>query len=131
MTAGLSAVNLANAWLSTMRNTSASSFTAPTDLFVQCHTADPGASGTTAVSTGIATRTVADWAAPSAGSMALAATVAFAATGADTITHVSVWSAASAGTFYYSAALTASKTVANLDTLNLTTLTFALTPIAA
>ena len=57
--------------------------------------------------------------------------MAFAATGADTITHVSVWSASTAGTFYYSAALSASKTVANLDTLNLTALTFALTPIAA
>ena len=131
MTAGLSATNLANAWLSTMRNTSASSFTAPTDLYVQCHTGDPGASGTANVSTGIATRTVADWAAPSGGSMALTGTVSFSATGSDTITHVSVWSASSAGTFYYSAALSASKAVTNGDTLNLTALTFALTPIAA
>jgi hypothetical protein len=131
MTVGLSTVNLANAWLSTMRNTSASSFTAPTDLFVQCHTADPGASGTTAVSTGIATRTVADWAAPSVGSMALTATVSFAVTGSDTITHVSVWSASTAGTFYYSAVLSASKVVSASDTFNLTALTFALTPIAA
>ena len=131
MTAGLSAVNLANAWLNTMRNTSAASFTAPTDLFIQCHTADPGASGTTAVSTGIATRTVADWNAASAGSMALTATVSFSATGSDTITHVSVWSASTSGTFYYSAALSASKAVTNGDTLNLTALTFALTPIAA
>jgi len=131
MTAGLSAANLANPWLSTMRNTSAASFTAPTDLYIQCHTADPGASGTTAVSTGIATRTVADWAAPSAGSMALTATVSFSATGSDTITHISIWSASSAGTFYYSAALSASKAVTNGDTLNLTAVTFALTPIAA
>jgi hypothetical protein len=127
----LSAVNLANAWLNTMRNTSATTFTAPTDLFVQCHTADPGASGTTAVSTGIATRTVADWAAASAGSMALTATVSFAVTGSDTITHVSVWSASTAGTFYYSAVLSASKVVSASDTFNLTALTFALTPIAA
>ena len=84
MTAGLSAVNLANAWLNTMRNTSAATFTAPTDLYIQCHTADPGASGTTAVSTGIATRTIADWNAASAGSMALTATVSFTATGGDT-----------------------------------------------
>jgi hypothetical protein len=131
MTAGLSAVNLANAWLNTMRNTSAASFTAPTDLFVQCHTADPGASGTTAVSTGIATRTVADWAAASAGGMALTATVSFAVTGTDTITHVAVFSASSGGTFYFSAALAASKNVSNGDTFNLTALTWALTPIAA
>ena len=131
MTAGLSAVNLANAWLNTMRNTSATTYTAPAALYIQCHTADPGAAGTTAVSTGIATRTVANWAAASAGSMALTATVSFTATGGDTITHVSVFSASTAGTFYYSAALSASKTVANGDTLNLTALTFALTPVAA
>jgi hypothetical protein len=131
MTAGLSAVNLANAWLNTIRNTSAASFTAPTDIFIQCHTADPGASGTTAVSTGIATRTVADWAAASAGSMALTATVSFAATGSDTITHIAAFSASTAGTFYWSAALSASKAVTNGDTLNLTTCTIALTPIAA
>jgi hypothetical protein len=131
VTAGLSAANLANPWLSTMRNTSASTFTAPTDLYIQCHTGDPGASGTANVSTGIATRTIADWAAPSGGSMALTATVSFSATGSDTITHVAVFSASSGGTFYYSAALSAAKAVTNGDTLNLTALNFALTPIAA
>ncbi len=131
MAAGLSTANLANAWLNTMRNTSATSFTAPTDLFVQCHNGDPGASGTANVSTGITTRTVADWQAAASGSIALTATVAFAATGTDTITHVAVFSASTAGTFYYSAALAASKAVANLDTLNLTALTVSLTPLAA
>lgn len=132
MTVGLSATNLANAWLNTMRGSgNGTSFTAPATLFVQCHTADPGASGTTAVSTGIATRTALAQNAASAGSQAITATISFSATGADTITHISVWSASSAGTFYYSAALSASKTVANGDTLNLTALTFALTPIAA
>ena len=131
MTVGLSAVNTANKWLDVLRGASGVTFTTPAALFIQCHTADPGASGTTAVSTGIATRSSAAMNAASAGSASLTATVSFAATGADTITHISAWSASSAGTFYYSAALTASKTVANLDTLNLTTLTFALTPIAA
>jgi hypothetical protein len=132
MTVGLSATNLANAWLNTMRGSgNGTTFTAPATLFVQCHTADPGASGTTAVSTGIATRSALAMNAASAGSQSLTSTVSFSATGSDTITHISVWSASSAGTFYYSAALTASKTVANADTLNLTTLTFALTPIAA
>jgi hypothetical protein len=132
MTVGLSAANLANAWLNTMRGSgNGTTFTAPATLFVQCHTADPGASGTTAVSTGIATRTALAQNAAAAGSQAITATISFTATGADTITHISVWSASSAGTFYYSAALSASKTVANGDTLNLTALTFALTPIAA
>lgn len=131
MTAGLSAANLANAWLDTMRGTSATNFTADTTLFVQCHIGDPGASGTANPSTGIATRTAANWNAASAGSQSLTATVSFSATGSDTITHVSVWGASSAGTFYYSAALSASKAVTNGDTLNLTALTFSLSPIAA
>jgi hypothetical protein len=63
--------------------------------------------------------------------MALTATVSFAVTGSDTITHVSVWSASTAGTFYYSAVLSASKVVSASDTFNLTVLTFALTPLAA
>ena len=132
MTVGLSTVNLANAWLNTMRGGgNGVTFTAPATLFVQCHTADPGASGTANVSTGIATRTALAQNAASAGSQGITATISFSATGSDTITHVSVWSASSAGTFYYSAALTASKTVASGDTLNLTALTLALTPLAA
>lgn len=132
MTAGLSAVNLANAWLNTMRgNSNGVTFTAPATLFIQCHTGDPGASGTANVSTGIATRTALAQNAASAGSQAITSTITFSATGADTITHISVWSLSSAGTFYYSAALTASKTVANGDTLQLTALTFSITPLAA
>lgn len=131
-TVGLSATNLANAWLNSMRGGGAgTTFTAPATLFAECHTADPGAAGTTAVSTGIATRTAMSFAAASAGSMSLTATVSFSATGADTITHVAVFSASTAGTFYMSAALTASKTVANGDTLSLATFTFSLAPLAA
>lgn len=132
MTVGFSAVNLANAWLNTMRGSgNGTTFAAPATLFVQCHTADPGAAGTTAVSTGIATRTALAQSAASGGSQSITSTISFSATGSDTITHISVWSASSAGTFYYSASLAASKAVTNGDTLNLTALTFALTPIAA
>lgn len=131
MAVGLSAVNTANAWLNTIRGTSAATFTAVTTMFLQCHTADPGAAGTTAVSTGIATRTAFNMTAGSAGSASLVATVSFSATGGDTITHISAWGASTAGTFYWSAALAASKTVTNGDTLNITAVTFALTPIAA
>ena len=132
MAVGLSATNLANAWLNTMRGGGVgTSFTAPATLFVQFHTADPGASGTTAVSTGLASRTALTQNAASSGSQSITATISQTATGADTITHISVWSASTAGTFYYSGALSASKTVASGDTLNLTALTFALTPLAA
>lgn len=55
MTVGVSTVNTANAWLNATR-TSGSTLTAPTACYVQLHTADPGASGTTAVSVGSTTR---------------------------------------------------------------------------
>lgn len=132
MTAGLSAAGLANAWLNTMRgNSNGVTFTAPATLFVQYHTGDPGSAGTANVSTGIATRTALAQNAASAGSQAITSTITASATGSDTITHISIWSLSSAGTFYYSAALTASKTVASGDSLNLTALTFAITPLAA
>jgi len=134
MTVGLSAVNTANAFLNVLRGTSAATFTGVTTLFVQLHTADPGASGTTAVSS-VTTRPALNFGAASAGSQSAIATLpswtAWAGTNGEVVTHISVWGSAAAGTFYYSAALTASKTVNTGDTLNLTSLTVALTPIAA
>lgn len=128
MAVGLATVATANAWLNVLRGTT---FTGVATPFAQAHTADPGAAGTTAVSTGVATRQAITWAAASGGIMALSASPSWTATGADTITHVSAWSASTVGTFYLSAALTASKTVANGDTFTLTTLTVSLTPLAA
>lgn len=131
MTAGLSAVNTANAWLNTIRGTSAATFTGVTTMFLQFHTGDPGSAGTANVSTGIATRTAFNMNAGSSGSASIAATASASATGTDTITHISAWGASTSGTFYWSAALAASKSVTNGDTLNITAITFALTPIAA
>lgn len=134
MAVGLSAVNTANAWLNTLRGTSAATFTAVTTLFVQLHTGDPGASGTANVSS-VTTRPALNFGAASAGSQSAIATLpswaTWAGTNGEVVTHISVWGASSAGTFYYSAQLTASKTVNTGDTLNLTSLTVALTPIAA
>jgi hypothetical protein len=131
---GLSAVNTANAWLNTLRGTSAATFTGITTMFIQLHTGDPGASGTANVSS-VTTRPALNFGAASAGSQAAIATLpswaSWAGTNGEIVTHISTWGASSAGTFYYSAALTASKTVNTGDTLNLTALTVALTPIAA
>ncbi len=131
MAVGLSTTNLAHAWLNTLRNTSFS----VTTLFIQLHTGDPGASGTANVSQHT-TRASLTLAAPSGGSSSASGTPSWTISGltaptTESITHISLWSASSAGTFYYSAALSASKSVTNGDTLNLTALTFALTPIAA
>lgn len=134
MAVGLSAVNTANAWLNVLRGTSAATFTGVTTLFVQLHTGDPGAAGTSAVSS-VTTRPALNFGAASAGSQSAIATLpswaTWAGTNGEIVTHISVWGASSGGTFYYSAALTASKTVNTGDTLNLTALTVALTPIAA
>lgn len=133
MTVGLSAANTANAWLNTLRGTSAATFTGVATLFVQLHTGDPGASGTANVSS-TTTRQAVNFAAASGGSQSITGTTQWtnwAGTNGEVVTHISVWGASSAGTFYYSAALTASKTLNTGDTLTLTTLTVALTPIAA
>jgi hypothetical protein len=136
MAVGLSAVNTANAWLNTLRGTSAATFTAVTTMFIQLHTnaGDPGASGTSNVSS-VTTRPALNFGAAAAGSQAAVATLPswtnWAGTNGEIVTYVSTWGASSAGTFYYSATLTLAKTVNTGDTLSVSSLTVALTPIAA
>lgn len=131
MAVGLSSTNLANAWLNVISGTT---FTGAAGSFIQIHTGDPGASGTTAVSS-VTTRPAATWAAASAGSKAITSTfpswASWAGTNGEVVTHVSDWSASSAGTFYFSAVLTSSKTVNTGDTLTLGSLSISLSPLAA
>lgn len=130
MAVGLSAVNLANAWLNVLSGTT---FTAPANTYVRLHTGDPGSAGTANASANT-TRVVLAWSAASAGSKAITTTLpvwAAWAAGSETISHISVWDNLTVGNFLFSAALTASKPMTNGDTLNLTALSFALTPIAA
>jgi hypothetical protein len=130
---GLSAVNLANAWLNVVSGTT---FTGAAGSFIQLHTSagDPGAAGTSNASS-VTTRPAATWAAASAGSKAITTTLpswtSWAGTSPEVVAYVSDWSASSAGTFYLSVALTANKTVQTADTLTLNTLSVALSPIAA
>lgn len=133
MTVGLSATNLANGWLNTIRGTSAATFTAITTSFAKLHTADPGAAGATAAAVGDATRKALNYAAASGGSMSLTGTAPVWTNGgtSETLSHISVWDASSAGNFLYSAALTATQAWATGNTFTLTSCTFALTPIAA
>lgn len=68
-------------------------------VYVQLHTADPGAAGTTAVATET-TRKLVSWAAASAGSKASNADLEWAGVAATEVyTHISFWTAAAAGTF--------------------------------
>lgn len=126
MTVGLAAAQ-ANAFLNVYRNTAASAVATP---FVKLHTGDPGAAGTTNPSA-VTTRNAITWAAASGGSMALSTLSSFSMTTSETITHVSLWDASSAGNFLQSAALTASVPVINGSTLSFSSFTVSFTPIAA
>lgn len=129
MTVGLSTVNVANAMLNGLRNTSF----AVSSTYVQIHTADPGASGTTAISVGSTTRPAIAFAAASAGAIALTGTQPDWTNGGatETITHISLWSLATGGNFLWSAQLGTSKAWGNGDTLTLTTCGLSLAPLAA
>ena len=130
MTVGLHAANLANKWLDMLAGTAFPS--APAGTWAKLHTADPGSAGTTAPSAET-TRKAFAWAAAAGGVKAIQATSPswLWAAGTETITHVSVWDAVSGGNFLYSYVLTASKTPANGDTLNLSAHSFTQTPLAA
>lgn len=85
----------------------------PAAFYVQLHTADPGAAGTTAVF-GDNRRMAATFSAAGAdGTITNSADVNWTnLTAAGTISHVSFWSASSAGTFLGSDGLETSRTVA-------------------
>jgi hypothetical protein len=132
MTVGLSAVDFANKVLNHMLRAVAS--TAPAGNFAKLHTGDPGSAGTANASS-VTTRPAMTFSAASSGSCALAATfpvwASWAGTSPETVTHFSVWDASTAGTFLYSLALTASRTVQTGDTLTWSSGSVSLAPLAA
>lgn len=128
MAVGLSTTNLANNWLNMLRGTA---FTAPTGLYVKLHTGDPGAAGT-ANASAVTTRSQLTLAVASGGAVALTGTQpSWSMTTSETVSYISVWDNASTGNFLWSAQLSVAKTVANGDTLTLTTCGLSLTPLAA
>lgn len=127
MTVGLATTTLANNWLNMLR---AAAFTAPAATYVKLHTADPGAAGTSNPSA-VTTRQAATFSAASGGAIALSNSPSFTMTATETITHISVWDASTAGNLLWTAALTTSKSVVNTDTLTFTTLGVSLSPLAA
>lgn len=132
MTVGVSTVNTANAWLNCIRNGGATR-TVVAGTWVQLHTADPGASGTTSVSVGDSTRKTVSQGAASGGSITISGTSGPWTNGgtSETISHVSVWDASTAGNFLYSAALTANQAWASGNTFTLNSLTVSISPLAA
>lgn len=132
MAEGLSPTLVSN-WLNTLRAAGAAYGPVAAE-YVQLHTANPGAAGTTAISVGSTTRVVCTHAASSAGSaLALTGTNPAWTNGgtSETITDISVWTAITGGTFLFSVALTASKAWASADTFTLSSLGLSLSPQAA
>ena len=117
----------ANAWLNVLRGTT---YTGLAGLYVKLHTGDPGSAGTSNASA-VTTRNALTLAAPSGGSSALSSLASYSMTATETISHVSLWDASTAGTFLGSGVLTASKAVNNGDTLTFNSFTVAITPVAA
>jgi len=126
MTVGLASAT-ANSYLNVFRNTA---YTAIAAVYVKLHIGDPGASAASNASA-VTTRNAIVWGAPSGGSMALSSLSGYSMTTSETISHISLWDASSAGNFLQSAALSVSQAVINGSTLNFTTFTLAFTPIAA
>ena len=135
MTAGL-APSLVSGWLNTLRTTGngGAAYSAVAGTFAQLHTGDPGAAGTANVSVGSTTRNSFVFSSSSSGSSLSLGTAPSSWTNggtSETLTHISVWTASSAGTLLFTVALTASKAWASADQFSLSTLTAALTPQAA
>lgn len=118
MTTGISAAT-ANAFIDSITGS----------VQTKLHTGDPGAAGT-ANASAETTQKAPTFGAASGGSATQSGTISWASwsAGSETISHVSYWVGA---TFKGSLALAAPKPMTNGDTLNLSGLTIALTPIAA
>ncbi|MFJ9671347.1 hypothetical protein ACIRP5_11235 [Streptomyces sp. NPDC101221] len=129
MTAGL-APSLVSGWLNTLRS-AGTSYPAVAGTFAQLHTGDPGAAGSSSVSVGSTTRNSFTFAASTSGSaLALSGAPGAWTNGgiSETLTHISVWTAGTGGTFLFSVALTASKAWASGDQFTLTSLGASLSP---
>ena len=124
MTVGL-AVAAVNGWLDGTFATAS--------CYVKLHTADPGASGATAAAAGSTTRVNATMGAASAGSKAMTSMASTWTNGgtSETLSHLSLWTAATVGTFNGSAALTTPQAWVATNTFTLSSLSIAITPIAA
>lgn len=125
MTVGISSGH-ANSILEVFRGTNYTGVT----LYVKLHTGDPGTGASNA--SAVTTRRSVTFSAASAGSMSMSSmSGTYAMTTTETISHLSLWDDATAGNFKGSATLTVARAVINGDTLSISSLVLAHTPIAA
>jgi hypothetical protein len=97
-----------------------SATSAPSNVYLALHTADPTDAGSGAEVSGNGyARQAITFAAASGGSAASSSAEEFTASGGNfgTITHFGIWDASTSGNLLYHGALTASKTIADGDTL--------------
>lgn len=112
MAVGLAA-DISNDILDAIGNNSAVTTLPVTECWIQLHTADPGAAGTTAVA-GNATRKQVSFGAPAGGLMSNDTAITWTTGEVDTsedYTHISLWTASTAGTFLGSGLMTANAVV--------------------
>ena len=110
MSTGPSAATAANI-LNAICNATAYSIPTP---YIQLHTADPGAAGTTSVA-GNSTRKLVSFGAASGGAISNDAAISWTSgevTTSEDYTHWSLWTASTAGTFIMSGTLTANPVTA-------------------
>ena len=95
-------------------------YTAPTALWIKLHVGDPGAAGTANPATETTRKDATTaFAAATAGTVTTTSALTWTAVaGTEDYTHYSVWSASTAGTFYWSGTITANAVTAG-DTFTL------------
>lgn len=112
----------------------ATNITAPTAIWIQLHTGDPGASGTSNIATETTRKDITSvFSAASGGTVTSDTLVSWTnVAGSEDYTHFSIHSASSNGTFYWSGTITANAVTAG-DTFNLAVgdIDIALSPVAA
>jgi len=130
MAVGIS-TSVANGWLDTVAgSTNGVTYTAEPNLYFQLHTGDPGASGTSNVSS-TTDRQEAQMATASGGSQSLSNSpqwTNWSGTDGETVSHISSWDASSSGTFLWSAALDDDKVINTGDTFTINSATVSFTP---
>jgi hypothetical protein len=99
--------------------------------YLQFHTADPGAAGTSNIAAGAARLALTHRASVCGGAVQSGTASASWTASSATLTHGSVWSASSGGTFRYSLAFTTPRAVISGDTYSLRGMTLSVTQSAA
>ncbi len=127
MTVGGNTVNLVNKMLDGVRNVAWQN----AQTWVQLHVGDPGDDGLSNISQ-VTTRSQVTFNAAAGGAISLTGSApSFDMTATETITHISVWTAAVGGSPLWSSLLGVAKSVDNNDQLTITACGLAIGPLMA